>query len=404
MIDPICIRFWRPQALFRAKSHKLLACVKSSSAIWKLTRLVRIEDALVILLVSVVCWQISLPRSAIGAEVVTILGTGNAGHAGDNGPAIQAQTNEPFGVLIGPDGALYVCETKNHVIRRVDLRSGIVSTVVGCLKQGYSGDGGPATQAALNEPYEVRFDKQENMYFVERLNHTVRRVDAKTGIISTVAGTGVQGFSGDAGPATQAKFSQPHSIAFDDEDNLYICDIQNHRLRMVSARTGIVTTILGNGTKAKLPDGAALGPIPVSGPRALDFDGKKMWLALREGNAVYQLDLRDQSAKHIAGTGKSGYSGDGGSALMADLAGPKGIAIDGNGNAYIADTESHTLRKIDGRTGFISTLVGNGELGDGPDGNPSLCKMNRPHSLCIGPDGKIYIGDSSNHRVRCWIP
>ena len=339
-----------------------------------------------------------------GAEVVTILGTGKAGHSGDTGPANQAESNEPFGVLIGPDGALYVCETKNHAIRRVDLKTGIVTTVAGCCEQGYSGDGGPALEAKLNEPYEIRFDNQGNMFFVERLSHTVRRVDAKTGIISTVAGTGKAGFSGDGGPATKASMSQPHSIAFDAEENLYICDIQNHRLRKVDAKTGIITTILGNGEKGKLPDGASLGPIPVSGPRALDFDGRNMWLALREGNAVYRIDLEKNTLTHVAGTGKSGYTGDNGPALKANLAGPKGIAIDPNGNAFIADTESHTLRKIDGKTGLITTIVGNGKRGDGPDGDPANCKMNRPHSLCIAEDGKIYIGDSSNHRVRCWIP
>lgn len=348
--------------------------------------------------------SLSLPQ-ANAAEVITILGTGKLGYSGDGGPADQAECAEPFGVLIGPDGALYVCETKNHIIRRVDLKTGIATTVAGTGEKGYSGDGGPALQAELHEPYEIRFDKQGNMYFVEMLNHTVRKVDAKTGIITTVAGTGKKGYSGDKGPATQAELNVPHSIAFDGQENLYICDIGNHRVRKVDARTGNITTFLGNGKKAFLKDGSPIGPIAVSGPRALDFDGENLWLALREGNAVYRLNLQQKSVSHIAGKGgKSGYTGDGGPALEADLAGPKGIAVDAQGNVYIADTESHTLRRIDGKTGVITTLVGNGKKGDGPDGDPLSCKMNRPHSLCIADDGKIYIGDSSNNRVRCWIP
>jgi len=148
------------------------------------------------------------------ADIVTFAGSGVAGYSGDGGAAREAQLDNPFGIARGPDGALYVCDTKNHAIRRV-ARDGTISTVAGTGKAGYSGDGGHATQAELNEPYEVRFDARGHMYFVERLNHVVRRVDAKTGIISTLAGTGTAGFSGDGGPAVQAQMRQPHSIQLD---------------------------------------------------------------------------------------------------------------------------------------------------------------------------------------------
>jgi len=343
-------------------------------------------------------------HSLSAAEAVTLLGNGTPGYSGDGGKAGQAISNEPFGVVVGPDGALYVCETKNHTVRRIDLKTHEVTTVAGTGKAGYSGDGGPATNAQLFEPYEVRFDKQGNMFFVEMMNHIVRKVD-RNGTISTVAGTGEKGFSGDNGPATKAKFDRPHSIDFDAAGNLYICDISNHRLRKVDAKTGVVTTILGNGEKKPLPANATLGAIPVSGPRALFFDGESMWLALREGNAVYKIDLETEQITHIAGVGgKNGYGGDGGPARQARLAGPKGIAVDDHGNVVIADTESHTIRWIDAETQIITTLVGNGQKGDGPDGTPSNCRLNRPHSVCFGPDGEVYIGDSSNHRVRVWRP
>ena len=159
-------------------------------------------------------------------HIETFAGTGQADYSGDGGPATNAKLDQPFGIVRGPGGALYVCDTNNHVIRRVD-RKGIITTVAGIGKKGYSGDGGLATKAELNEPYEIRFDKQGNMFFVERLNHTVRRVDVKTKIITTVAGNGMQGFSGDGGNATAAMMSQPHSIQFDVRGDLYICDIAN---------------------------------------------------------------------------------------------------------------------------------------------------------------------------------
>lgn len=338
-------------------------------------------------------------------KVITILGDGKAGYTGDNGPADEAQCEQPFGLVIGPDGALYVCETANHVIRRIDLETNNVTTVAGTGEKGYSGDGGSALEAKLDEPYEIRFDKQGNMFFVEMLNNIVRRVDAKTGVISTVAGTGEKGFSGDGKAATEATFNRPHSICFDSAGHLYICDIGNHRVRVVKAETGIVDTYLGTGKQARLPDGARVGRTPVSGPRALDFDGENMWLALREGNAVYRIDVERGLLHHVAGLGgKNAYEGDGRPARLARLAGPKGISVDKQGNIFLADTESHTIRRIDGQTGIITTLVGNGKKGDGPDGNPLECKLNRPHGVFVAADGKVYIGDSSNHRVRCWIP
>ena len=152
---------------------------------------------------------------APAAEISTIAGTGTAGRSGDGGPGVRAKIANVYGLEIGPDGALYFCEIDNHIIRRLDLSQGKISTVAGNGTKGYAGDGGPALQASLNEPYEVRFDRAGNMFFVEMRNHIVRRVDAKTNIISTVAGNGAEGFGGDGGKATQAQLSRPHSIALD---------------------------------------------------------------------------------------------------------------------------------------------------------------------------------------------
>ncbi len=339
------------------------------------------------------------------AEVVTIAGNGTHPLTGDGGPATQAGIGGPFGVVIGPDGALYVCETENHAIRRVDLKTNVITTVVGSGKEGYSGDGGPAKLATCREPYEVRFDKQGNLFYVEMKNHIVRRVDHQTGVITTLAGTGKPGFSGDDGPATQAQLNVPHSITLDLTGNVFIADIGNHRVRIVDPKTGKIQTLSGNGKKEKTPDGAPFASTPLNGPRTLDFDGQHtLYLALREGNAVFRLDLKSETIHYLAGTGKSGYSGDGGPAKQALLAGPKGIALGPGGDVYLADTESHTIRVIRAATGVIETLVGDGKLGDGPDGDPRKCRLSRPHGVFVDAAGLVYIGDSSNNKVRVLRP
>lgn len=352
-----------------------------------------------LLFVAAAAW---CPAIASAAEVITIAGTGVEGHSGDGGPAVEARIGGPFGLTIGPDGALYVCETTSHVVRRIDPETGRITTVAGSGRKGYAGDGGPAGEALLNEPYEVRFDQAGNMYFVEMRNHIVRKVDAQTRIISTVAGTGEEGFFGDGGPATEARMKVPHSIALDGAGHLYICDIGNHRIRRVDLRTGVIETFAGTGERKQTPDGAPLAGTPLNGPRTLDFDPRtnSLLLALREGNAVYRIDLSTMTLHHLAGTGKQGYAGDGGSAKRALLAGPKGIAVGPSGDVYLADTESHTIRVIRRDHGTIETLAGDGTRGDGPDGDPHRCRLDRPHGVYVDSQGNVYIGDSSNHRVR----
>jgi streptogramin lyase len=334
------------------------------------------------------------------AEIRTIAGNGSEEFSGDGGPAIKAGIGGPFGVTLGPDGALYVCSISSHCVRRIDEKTGLVTTVAGSGKKGYEGDGQSATSALCNEPYEVRFDDEGNMFFVEMPNHLVRRVDAKTKVISTVAGSGQPGFSGDGGPAVKAQLRNPHSIALNG-GWLYIADIANHRVRRVNLKTGVIDTLAGTGEKGPTPDGTPVAGTPFNGPRAIDFDDRgQMYLALREGNAVYRIDLRREKISHLAGTGKQGNSGDGGAAVEARLNGPKGIAIGPGGDIYLADTENHTIRVIRAATGQIETIVGDGTQGDGTDGDPRQCRLNRPHGVYVDTHGDVYIGDSSNHKVR----
>ena len=348
------------------------------------------------------------PRRALAAAptagtVETIAGTGVKGFSGDGGPASKAQLNNVYGVARGPDGFLYICDMDNHRVRRVGP-TGVISTYAGDGEKGYRGDGGPATRASLNQPYEVAWDSAGNLHFVELGNHCVRRVDAKTGVISTVAGSGKPGFAGDGGPAPEALLNAPHSLAFDAAGDLYICDILNHRLRRVAKGTSVISTWSGTGEKRTAPDGAPITGSPLHGPRAVIFgaDGR-CWLALREGNAVVVLDPKANTLRRMAGTGKAGFTGNGGPALSATLSGPKGIALDAAGHVYLADTESHSIRYLDTARGTLELLVGTGRRGDGPDGpRPHDCQLARPHGVAVDRDGSILIGDSENHRVRVW--
>jgi len=326
--------------------------------------------------------------------VSTIIGNGSPGFS-------ETQVNNPYGMVIGPDGMLYFCDLDNQRIRRLDLNTHQVSTVAGNGQKGFSGDGGPAAAASLNMPHELRFSKNGDLYIVERDNHVVRKIDIKTKVISTVAGTATPGFSGDGGPANKAQLRSPHSIAFDRADDLFICDVGNHRIRRVDHQTGLIETFAGTGERKPTPDGAPLVGTPLNGPRTIDFDPDgNMYLALREGNAIYRIDPKTKKIFLLAGTGEQGYSGDGGPALKAKLSGPKGLAYAPDRKLYVVDTENHAIRRIDLRTGLIVTVVGTGEKGDGPEGNPLGCKMNRPHGIFVDKKGMVYIGDSEAHRIR----
>jgi DNA-binding beta-propeller fold protein YncE len=338
-----------------------------------------------------------VPRPAFAATVSTLIGNGSPGHS-------DLQVNNPYGLVIGRDRALYFCDLDNQRIRRFDFMSRMTSTIAGNGQRAYAGDGGPATAGSLNMPHEIVFDALNHMYIAERDNHVVRKVDTTSGIISTLAGTGVAGFSGDGGPAARAQLRQPHSIAIGPDGRLLICDIGNHRIRAVDLSSGAIETIGGTGERLPTPDGAPLKGTPLNGPRtmAIDRDGT-IYLALREGNALYSIAPKTGALQHLAGTGEQGYSGDGGPARVAKLAGPKGLALSGR-NLYIADTESHTIRRVDLNSGIITTVLGTGVRGDGPEIDPRQCRLSRPHGLFADSDGTLYVTDSEAHRIRVLKP
>jgi DNA-binding beta-propeller fold protein YncE len=336
----------------------------------------------------------SLSGRIASPSVSTLIGTGAPGLS-------DREVDNPYGMAIGPDGALYFCDLDNQRIRRIDLRTKRTTTVAGNGAKGYTVDGSAAVDASLNMPHEIQFDAAGHLYIAERDNHVIRKIDATSGIASTFAGSGSPGFSGDGGPAAHAMLRQPHSIAVDPGGrHLLICDIGNHRVRQVDFASGVITTIAGTGERQPVREGAHAREAALNGPRTIAFDGSgDLFLALREGNAIYRIDGKAWTLHRVAGTGEQGYSGDGGPAAAAALAGPKGLAWFRD-RLFVADTENHVIREIDVATGVIRTVLGTGARGDGPEGDPLRCALARPHGVLVDRRGVLFVADSEAHRIR----
>lgn len=332
--------------------------------------------------------------------ISTVAGTGVAGYAGDGGPAAQAQLNNPFDLAFAPDGSLIFSDTFNHCIRRIDAGSGIISTIAGTGERGFSGDGGPAIRAQLNEPYGVVVDHHGVVYFADRLNRRVRRIDAD-GAITTLAGDGSGKYSGDGGPSGSAGLAEPNGLTLDaPQRRLFIADVADHRVRVIDLASGVITTFAGNGEARHDGDGGPAAQAGIFGARAVAFapDGA-LYVQERQGSSLRRV--HDGIIETVAGTGARGYAGDGHDARHAVFNAPKELAVDGEGNVFIVDTENHAIRMIDARSWIVITIAGTGEAGPDGDGGPAHhAGLARPHGATIGPDGAIYIGDSENHRVR----
>jgi streptogramin lyase len=355
----------------------------------------RIVSACVVML-------LAITAGAASPSITAAVGTGQAGYAGDGGPARLALLDNPFDVIFDAAGNMIISDTNNHCIRRVDAKTGIITTIAGTGKKGSSGDGGPATLATMNEPYGIAIDRDQHLYIVDRLNFKIRKVDAVTKSISTIAGTGKSGPAADGLKAIDAPLIEANGIAIIGE-TLFIADVKAQKVRTVNLATGILGTLVGTGVK-KTTDGP-LNAAACNGPRALcaSHDGH-LYLAEREGNCLRKIDLSKQSITTIAGTGKSGFTGDGGPAQAATFAGPKAVCVDKVGNIYLCDTENEAIRKIDVASGIVTTVAGTGRtktpgLGDG--GDALQATLGRPHGVAIDPaDGSILIGDTLSHRIR----
>jgi sugar lactone lactonase YvrE len=252
----------------------------------------------------------------------------------------------------------------------------------------------------LNNLYSLQVDTNGDIYIVDRLNAAIRKVDAGTGIITTVAGTGEPGYGGDGGPGTRAQLREPNDCFLDGKGGLLIADIQDQRIRRLDLKTGVITTFAGNGEKQRVGDGKPATQASIMGARAVCMDSKgNTYICEREGNGVRKVDARGVMST-FAGTGERGYSGDGGPALSATWGAPKAIRCDHRDNVVVVDTENHAIRRIDAVTGVVITIAGGHRGGDGDGGLATKAGLERPHGCGIDPQGHLYIADGMNHRVR----
>ena len=339
--------------------------------------------------------------------ITTVAGTGEQGLDGDGGPAVSSVLNEPRGVALDLAGNLYIADTFNYRVRKVDARTGIISTIAGSGPSGYVEDGKPATSSALNIPMGLAFDTEGNLYVADTQNHLVRRIDASTSIITTFAGrwsymTPVPGYSGDGGPATAADLSFPTSLVFDRDGNLLIADNWNGRIRKVEKSTGKISTIAGGGSSSA--DGinatsATLGNVYAV---AVSASGDIL-LTATNYNCVRKINRATGVLTTVAGTcstSSGGFSGDGGPALGCKMNYPKGISLDSADNIYIADGNNNRLRRVEGKTGNISTAAG-GSIPPVGDGYlATMAKLTMPHAVAVDGARNLFIADTDAHRIR----
>ena len=326
-------------------------------------------------------------RKVDAAGVIsTVAGTGSFGSRGDGGPAVDARLLSPQGVAVDGAGNLFIADTNNNRIRKVDS-AGVISTVAGTGWTGSRGDGGPAVEARLAFPRDVAVDGAGNLFIADTNNNRIRKVDA-AGIISTVAGTGDRGFSGDGGPAVEARLAFPRDVAVDGAGNLFIADTNNHRVRKVDS-AGVISTVAGT-------DSAGL-----FSPQGVAVDGAgNLFIADTVNHWIRKVDSAGVIST-VAGTGSFGsgfgFGGDGGPAIQAALNRPRGVAVDGAGNLFIADTDNHRIRKVNA-AGVISTVAGTEERGDG---GPAVdARLRNPSGVAADGTGNLFIADTDNHQIR----
>jgi DNA-binding beta-propeller fold protein YncE len=283
----------------------------------------------------------------------------------------------------------------------MDANTGIITLVAGTGDSGYSGDGGLALQATFNMPYALTVDANGDIYVAERGNPIVRKIDGTTGLITTLAGTGEKGYSGDGGPANEAMLREPNDVCLDGRGGLLIADVQDQRIRRVDLPTGRISTFAGTGEKSRVGDGKRAIEAGLMGPRAVCMDRLgNTYICEREGNGVRKVDAQGILTTVAGAGGGRGYTGDGGPALAATWGAPKAMRCDPQNNIIVVDTENNAVRRIDARTGIVSTIAG-GHAGDDGDGGPATAAgLARPHGCGLDASGNLYIADTHNHRVR----
>jgi Bacterial Ig-like domain (group 3)/NHL repeat len=333
-----------------------------------------------------------------GRSVATIAGTGTLGYSGDNSAAASATLANPSAAAYDAGGNLYLADAQNHVVREV-LKSGQITTIAGTGVEGYGGDNGAATSAGLDTPTGVAVDGNGNVYIADSHNHRIRKVSS--GTITTIAGTGAAGYSGDGGAATAAQLSLPSAVAIDSNGNLYIADTNNQRIRRITGTT--ITTIAGDGEELYAGDGAAATSAVLDLPIGVAVDATgNLYIADRHNHRIRMVTPAG-TISTVAGSGTAsfsgGFSGDGAAATTAMLAKPSGVSVDSTGSIYIADTNNHRIRQVSG--GTLGTVAGGSQQGFGGDGSAAISAiLNSPRAVASDTSGNLTIADTLNQRLR----
>lgn len=336
--------------------------------------------------------------SVDSGEIDTIAGNGTAGFNGDGAIAKDCQLSYPGGLAAYSSGAVIFADRTNHRIRKINTDGSIITIAGTGSPRGYAGDGGDAVSAKLNFPNDVAIDASSNIYVADQSNHVIRKINA-FGKISTIAGTGVAGFSGDGGAATLAQLNNPESVEIY-AGKLYISDKDNHRLRVIDLTTNIITTIAGTGLTGKGAENVDPLTTPLDTPRGITIDNTgQIYIAMSTTHVIRKINTAGLISTY-AGTGYAGYTGDGGQAKIAKLSSPVDVAIDSDGSLFIAEYRNHIIRKVDA-LGVITTVAGNGTIGYSGDGGPAIgAKLNYPTGIAINYDGDILIADRMNSAIR----
>ena len=336
------------------------------------------------------------PQAAFTPGIITtVAGNGTQGFSGDGGPATEAELYAPVYTALDREGNLYISDVGNGRLRKVD-RNGIIITVAGNGTRGFGGDGGPATSAGIT-PWGIAVDAAGNLYFADMSNNRIRKVD-RNGIITTIAGNGSGISSGDNGPATSAGMYHPEGIALDAAGNLYIVEYDNLRIRKVDLN-GIITTVAGNGNRGFSGDGGPATAATLDAPTDVVADtAGNLYIADYWNTRIRKVDLNGIITT-VAGNGNLGFSGDGGPATKAELKYPEGVAVDAAGNIYISESDNLRVRRVD-KTGTIRTIVGDGSFPDSGDGGPATHAGTAPRAVAMDSAGTLFLADEFTNRVR----
>ncbi len=339
-------------------------------------------------------------------NLAIVAGNGLRGYSGDGGPATQANLDVVSGIAVDGTGNIFIADSENCVIREVIAATGIIQTVAGNGTAGYTGDGSPATQAELDIPEDVFIDGSGNIFIADTVNSVIREVSAATGIIQTVAGDGTFGYTGDGIPATEAELAYPSGVYVNGAGNVFIADADNSRIRAVAAATGIIQTVAGNGTAGYTGDGGLATQAEIYSPGGVFVDGSgNIFVADSFNNVIREVASATGIIQTVAGngtgagTGTGGYSGDGGPATEAELNDPLRVLLDAAGNVVIADTDNYRVRQVSG--GTIQTVAGNGTSSYSGDGHLATeAELDVPAGISIDSLGNVFVSDSDNNVVR----